>query len=331
MKIPKRTIRKLLEKLCLPHGKSYIKSFFKAAQANTYIETVNGNNADVLHYHLHKRSSLELENAFQAMILPIAKRLKFSSAKIAIDITEENFYGKPEGLYFIPCKPEKGVIAKFQFLVASVVNPRRKEKIPFFVMPVHLGQNKQDIISEIIKVANKLFRKIDVFLLDRGFYNIALIDILKKKKIPYIIFVPKAEQKKYIIESMHEDCATIEWETEYFKNFTKHKVKFNLVFIKDIRGYDWIFATNIDKKYADDYVRMYKWRWQIETNFRVEDEAKIKTKSKNYVIRLFYFIMGLLFHIIWSITEKGHSPFKAFLIKIYEECLREEIMQETMV
>lgn len=324
----KRKICKLLKKLNLPHNKSYVKSFFKAAQANTYVETVNGNHADVLHYHLHKRESEDLQETFHSLVLPVAKKQRFSSVKVAIDITDENFYGEQQGIYMIPCKVKNGVKAKFKFLVASVVNPRRKEKIPFFVMPIHLGHDKQNLISEVCQVSKKLFKQIDLFLLDRGFYSISLIDKLNKERIPYIIFIPKSLEKRSILASMYQDCAVAEWEKTYNKHFTMHKVKFNMVFIKDVRGYDWIFATNINKKYAEDYVRMYKWRWQIETNFRVQDEARIKSKSKNYVIRLFYFIISLLLQVIWEVTEKGVHPFKAFLMNLYEECLREEIIAE---
>ncbi|MFW6013855.1 MAG: hypothetical protein ACOCQG_01660 [Candidatus Nanoarchaeia archaeon] len=40
----------------------------------------------------------------------------------------------------------------------------------------------------------------------------------------------------------------------------------------------------------ENYVLTYKRRWRIETNYGVEDEAKIKSKSINYLIRYFYFL-----------------------------------------
>ncbi len=90
-----------------------------------------------------------------------------------------------------------------------------------------------------------------------------------------------------------------------------------IVFVRDKEDkFTWSFATNMifDDYYA--YVGFYKRRWRIETNFRVEDEAKIKSKSIFPVIRYFYFLTGLLLHSIWLVFRK-EIPFKTFLIKVY--------------
>ena len=52
--------------------------------------------------------------------------------------------------------------------------------------------------------------------------------------------------------------------------------------------------------------------------FRVHDEAKIKTKSKEPVVRLFYFILGMLLVLLWNIYAKQKMTFKLFIIKLME-------------
>ena len=86
----------------------------------------------------------------------------------------------------------------------------------------------------------------------------------------------------------------------------------------------WSFATNmiLDDYYT--YVGFYKKRWRIETNFRVEDEAKIKSKSIFPVIRYFYFTLGLLLHSIWLVFKK-EIPFKTFLIQTFKYMMLESL------
>jgi IS4 transposase len=117
-----------------------------------------------------------------------------------------------------------------------------------------------------------------------------------------------------MLESV-EKSAIIEHEMNYDKDKSSTKIKTHLVLIKD-KEYDWCFYTNLYLKDAQYYISLYKHRWQIETNFRVEDEAKIKSKSVHYLVRYFYFMLTLLLHTIWLIFP--YKQFKWFLIQLYE-------------
>jgi IS4 transposase len=68
------------------------------------------------------------------------------------------------------------------------------------------------------------------------------------------------------------------------------------------------FATNL--KPSRNLVRKYKTRWNIETGFRIMEEGKIKTKSNNPLIRLFYFLLRCLLHLTWTL----HNAKKPWLI-----------------
>jgi hypothetical protein len=92
---------------------------------------------------------------------------------------------------------------------------------------------------------------------------------------------------------------------------------------KGIDEFAWIFATNIRFRTRAEYVWYYKRRWQIETNFRVEDEARIKSKSTSYLVKYFYFLVSLLLHLLWIINKniKYHAPFKKYLDVIEQALL----------
>ena len=113
--------------------------------------------------------------------------------------------------------------------------------------------------------------------------------------------------------------------------YTNHKVKTHtgeealtkIVLVRDKSDkFTWSFATNMTCEDSYAYIGFYKRRWRIETNFRVEDEAKIKSKSVFPIIRYFYFLISLLLRAIWLVFRK-EIPFKSFLIKSYKCMLLE--------
>lgn len=64
----------------------------------------------------------------------------------------------------------------------------------------------------------------------------------------------------------------------------------------------------------------YKKRWIIETQFRVQDEARIKCKSKEMKIRYFLFMFQQMLQTQWFCFYKKEVSFKEFLIEIQKVC-----------
>ena len=52
----------------------------------------------------------------------------------------------------------------------------------------------------------------------------------------------------------------------------------------------------------------------METQFRVQDDAKIKCKSKDMKIRYFLFLFEQMLQVIWMCFYKEETSFKEFII-----------------
>jgi putative transposase len=95
---------------------------------------------------------------------------------------------------------------------------------------------------------------------------------------------------------------------------TKYKsgaTNFNLVIVKDDVGIKRTFATNlgVEEKDVFNLFKLYSKRWGIETSYRVKGEFKPKTTSKNYVVRLFYFLFSVCLYNLLSFLEPCFTPF----------------------
>ncbi len=142
---------------------------------------------------------------------------------------------------------------------------------------------------------------------------------------PYLIFVPKNEKVKEELGKMEEsERKKITYEFKFYKDKTTICGSTTMALLKKIfdtkseKEFDWAFATDQEEINLDYIIPTYKGRWRIETGFRVQDEARIKSKSKDMKIRYFYFIYEQVLQLLWAIFYKNEMSFKAFIIEMYE-------------
>lgn len=312
------TINSFLQKSFQPFSSSIILplgmiayELVKCAKAHSYIETL-GSHADTAHLWIKKGYEEDYKRAFERVVRKTIKQLGVSIGRIAIDITPEPFYGGTSGLYLFNVSGEKWN-AEFHFIVVSLIT--RNKQIPVMALPVKVGEGVARPTIELLEYCQMLFRSIRFAVFDRGFYSAELIDYLEAKRVHYIMLVP---EKKGRIEGYVELTQTLgrfSHQMEYAKEKSTWKPRTTIVVCKGIDDYAWIFATNIHFKTRVEYIWWYKRRWQIETNFRVEDEGRIKSKSRSYLIRYFYFLISLLLHLLWIANKnlRHYVPYKKYL------------------
>ncbi|MFH0876542.1 MAG: transposase [archaeon] len=283
----------------------------QCAKANTYIETL-GEHADALHLWIKGSYEEDFKKSFEQQVRNALKQIPTSFAKLAFDITEEPFYGKTSGLYIFGTKGKK-YDSEFHFLTVCLII--RNKQIPLMALPLMVGEGSAKKTIALLEYCQTLFTRIRLAVFDRGFYIGELIDYLESKKIKYIIYVPERGDVIQSYVKQTEELGKFKHTLTYSKAKSKWKPKTMIIVCKGIDDFSWIFATNIHFKTRCEYIWHYKRRWQIETNFRVEDEGRIKSKSTSHLIRYFYFLASLLLHLLWIVNKNIHYyvPYKKYL------------------
>src|SRR3989338_3049326 len=311
--------------------KSVFKSFLKnlsvseeyacliveASSHGTYIETIS-NKADSLHYNIAKGYVEYSDKEFYKVVKNRIQKLHLGAVDIIIDITSENFYGQSTGLYLHNWTGEEGVQAKYHFLVAGILF--RNRIYPFYVAILPIGSFKSKYLGRICDLCHEMNLKVKLMKLDRGFYSGEVIDELELKGMNYLIFAKKSSLFKCMLEGI-DKSVIVKHEIEYKKDKSSHAAVTDIALVKGVSDYDWCFATNYLLHDVRKYVELYRARWAIETMFRVHDEARIKSKSINPLIRLFYFMISMLLLFIWNLSFKENYTFKRFVINL-EQMLR---------
>src|SRR3989344_4695426 len=304
-------------------GFELLDSIVSASAYNTYIETI-GDKADTLYRRIKESPISMTTQAYLDYIKRLSAKLKLSEKEVtlAFDYTEEDFYGEVQGFDIHGWTGKDAITGHFKFLTCSIISDDIPEKIPLISVPIRLGHYKSSIILHCLTLIKKYVGEIKLILFDRGFYDNDLMYELTKIEYPFLIFVPKRKEYKQLFEELEEKETIFVHDYIINKNFSKYKGEKYLAFLKEIydkrsdKNYDWIFTTNVEEVALSNLIDTYKKRWRIETQFRVQDEAKIKCKSKDIKIRYFLFLFEQMLQTMWICFYKEEVPFKIFLIEL---------------
>lgn len=299
-----------------------------AAAHNTYLETVS-NKADTSYLRMKESPTTRMSDAYLDYIYRLSRKFKWKDKEfiLAFDYTDEDFYGNVQGFDIHGWTGKKGITGKFKFLTCSIVGDDVPQRIPLISIPIAMGHYKSHVINYCLSLIKPIIGEIKLILFDRGFYDKELMYELENSDYPYLIFVPKYDDKKDILVSMKDDQhETMIHDYNFYRKGTKHEGETILHFLKQLydprskKKYDWVFATNVDKKTLGKVVPAYKKRWRIETGFRVQDDAFIKCKSKEMPIRYFLFLFEQILQTQWICFYKDEASFKKFLIEMHNSC-----------
>ena len=305
-------------------GFDFIVPLLESSAYNSYLENVS-NKSDTIYLRIKDSLISMMGYNYLNYIKGISNKFKLNEKKviIAFDYTAEDFFGDVQGFDIHGWTGKEGVTGKFKFLTCSIISDDIPQRIPLISVPIMIGHYKSHVINYCLSLIKPLIGEIQLILFDRGFYDKDLMFELEKLKQPYLIFVPKHDDKKSILYPMDKgQQIAIYNEFEVNKNQSKYAGENILIFLKQIydpkseKNYDWVFATNVEWILLENIVVTYKKRWRIETQFRVQDEARIKCKSKEMKMRYFFFLFEQMLQVQWMCFHKNDLPFKEFIIQM---------------
>ena len=305
------------------NGFNLVVPLTESSAYNSYLETVS-NKTDTLYLRIKESSISMTEYSYLDYIKRLSAKFKLNEKEVilAFDYTDEDFYGDVQGFDIHGWTGKDAITGKFKFLTCSIISDDIPEKIPLISVPIKIGHYKSHTIIYCLSLIKEYIGEIKLILFDRGFYNNDLMFELTKLKYPYLIFVPKRKEYKQLFEELEEKKTIFVHDYTFKKDMSTLEGETYLAFLKQIydkkskKNYDWIFATNVEKIVLENILKQYKKRWRIETQFRVQDEARIKCKSKEMKIRYFLFLFEQMLQTTWICFHKEEGSFKEFLIEL---------------
>lgn len=262
----------------------------------------------ILH-HLGKLDEMEkvrilFEKVFD-VIFSFAKReyriLRERKVDIALDVHNIPYYGDRNDSFALGGKHERGTSHFLKFLTCAIVVGGTRFTLN--AIPIQPFDALEDLVEEIIVKAKEKVR-INRAYLDRGFDSPRIINILQKHHVCFVMPKVRSLTVKSWFDKSEDKKARV---VSNFKIGTKENQSIvNLVLVDDEEGIKRAFITNMDIPEPLAHY-MYEWyakRWGIETSYRnMDKDFKPRTTSKNYIIRLFYFLFSVCLYNLWVLVN----------------------------
>lgn len=278
----------------------------EAGRTISYLETYNPSQADLFHKEIRFSDRNFFMKNFEKAVRKILPKLNLKRVKVAFDTTEDLTWSKNS--HKTRASVYQHELQCWNFLNLSIVEPYF---IPLMSIPYTMLDNLDNLVINLVGYLESLPLKVDLILFDRGFYHAHLIDFLNSKNLSYLMLVPRNSAIKKYIE-----------QTEFFGHYD-HKITYK----KDKSTWETHATIMVKQAKKDTYfcyatnckpclwlTLEYKKRWNIETGFRIHDEARIKSKSTVLLIRFFYHLLGMLLVLIWRLELTVRDVvFKRFL------------------
>jgi len=280
--------------------------------SKTYKELQGTNNpdADTLLYHmkiytytkyLHRMFTTLFETVWE-----MTRKINLFDIRkhydVAIDFTEWYFYGDRSAPMVVGKEPERGTSKCYKFATINIVEAGKR--FTLLALPVGPFDSKEDVLRKLLNYTLERI-KIRRIYVDRGFCDSYSIKVFNSLHLKYLMPATKISTVKNMLE--------ITSAPSIITDFEMKDVTFNLVIVEEEDNNGEMvkraFATNEeynenDVNLAERLFDLYGKRWGIETSYRVKKHSYLpKTTSKDYQIRLFYFMFSVLLYNLWILAD----------------------------
>ncbi|ELY93736.1 transposase [Natrialba taiwanensis] len=251
------------------------------------------------------------DQASDRLLSAIASEVSFRRpVTAAIDITTIPYYGDVEGMSMVSGMQGEEERA-FKFATLSIVG----ENIPLVLSVEPIRESSawdRNPPNQIHRVVRRLVQRakehvpVETVLCDREFDSKRVYQTLSNLGVNYLIPTRINNTEREVIETMDADGQGVAVESaSVHLESGSHSMQF--LYMPSTSGEGTtVFATNlrVGPEEAESFCRRYSRRWQIENEYKsIKSDFLAKTSSKDYRVRLFYFVFAVLLYNIWRLTD----------------------------
>jgi hypothetical protein len=251
------------------------------------------------------------DKASDRLLSAIASEASFRRpVTVAIDITTIPYYGDLEGMSMVSGMKGEEERA-FKFATLSIVG----ENIPLVLAVEPVRESSpwdRNPPNQVHRVVRRLVTRakqhvpVETVLCDREFDSKNVYQMLSNLGVNYLIPKRVTSTEREAIETMDADGQNVALESaSVHVESGSHSMQFLYVPSTNGEGAT-VFATNlrVGPEEAESFCRRYSRRWQIKNEYKsIKNDFLAKTSSKDYRVRLFYFVFAVLLYNIWRLTD----------------------------
>ena len=247
----------------------------------------------------------------EALSEPLPRRMRRRGWEVAIDWHLQPYYGEPYAsrneLYY--GKPKQGTTKFHAYASACIVEYGRRYTLALTWVRRH--ESMVVVLRRLVARIREIGLKIKHVLLDRAFFNVAVVEFLQAESLPFLMPVvirgrkPKKGSKVTGLRWIKRQRAgryphtmkrgKREVTISVCVGYRRHRNRKD----RKQRRQKLLFAAWRMRGSPTDLRERYRKRFGIETSFRQMRQARIYTCVRNPRLRLFFLAIALILRNMW--------------------------------
>ena len=305
---------------------------------------------------MEEANQMFLNVSKEVLLLLLEQGLIPKKIKVAFDFHEELYYGKKDNPHVIGILAEKGTKKAHSWHTCSLILKGRELQVGSEMRKK--GGFAKKFVAKMIEFLQSLGFLIELVVMDKKYYQKAILKYLDEKKLVYIVPVKESKKLKAMKEAALNDpkkrVQAFEMKDDHAKEKGYPLISFNAAFhgkrsisfgklriqhtkstkdLKDILSNIFVLATNglvqapsVKKKYKFYKTREeYGGRWRIEISYRESNPFIMYSTSADPNVRNFYFIISLLLYNFWIIANSCLHKTRYWLAKVPKAYYKEDL------
>ncbi len=250
-------------------------------------------------------------NAGLAADLP--KALRKRRQRMAIDLTLLPYHGEPyrSAAEIYRSDPKSGTSHFHAYATAYVVRHGRRFTVA--ITRVLYGEPLKEVIQRLLQQAGRIGVKPRYLLLDRGFYSVEVIRYLQAARYPFLMPVARRGRKPRHPEQSQSVWRFFAWKRSGWSAHAWRDPNGRLATVgicvvygrfgkrgKRPRPRTLVYAYWGFRPGSCEWVReTYRTRFAIETTYRQMNQARIRTCTRDPLLRLLFVGLALILRNVW--------------------------------
>jgi Transposase DDE domain len=259
---------------------------------------------------LPKRQRYLEEKLNRALLEPLPQRSRRRARVLAIDLHEIPYHGEPKRpRHLVHRKPKAGTTKFFAYATVCMVEKGLRYTLGYTW--VQAKEKDTAVVERLLQCVEQSGIKIRRMLLDRGFFNVGLMKFLQSKNIPFLMPVvfrgrkprpgkPYTGLRAFLRKLAGWYTHTHSWRGKEvtfrvcvaYKSYRHHRTKKR-------RSQKLVFAAWRISGTPTEVREAYRKRFGIEASYRQLGQARIRTSTRDPLLRLFFVGVALLLRNLW--------------------------------
>jgi putative transposase len=254
-----------------------------------------------------------LNQALQAQVpKEVWRRANKKRVETAADLVDIPYHGEPQAQEDEVRRSQAKSGTTHFHMYATLAVVHHQQRFTLAVTFVRAGETLDEVLARLLKLARALRLRIKRLYCDKAFCTVAVLQMRRRRRIPYIIPIPARGGDKGI-KGLYRGRRS--YYTHYtFNKGNERAYRTEVVIVcKYSRGrhgragvkYFAYAVYGLGRVEARQIFELYRRRFGIETGYRQMHQVRARTSSRNPALRLLLVGLALLIVNLWVLLRQS--------------------------